>query len=441
MALLASLSRQLENPTLNLDQRAELRCQYARELEDQGEYENARKALGELWQRIGEHPVIEGLGRSTAGEVLLRAGVLTGYIGDKQQIEDSQETAKNLISESISIFESLRYVKRLLEAQDELALCYWREGRYDDARIILKGVLAQLPTDSALKAKSVLRWATVERGAGQYQDALRILMNHASLFEKINNYAVKGSYHNALAVVFKNLGENMNAGKKRDEYIDRAFVEYAAASFHFEEAKHKPYLAHVENNLGFLYFKAGRLKEAHRHLDYARRLLVSLKDKGTIAQVDETRARVFLAQGKLRESERVIKGAVSILEKGGRLSLLAEALTTHGTVLARLGFYEQARSALQRALDLAQHAGAPHGTAQVELKRLTNRQLSSLGEEVRRYEHDLIKQTLDRAEGSVTQAARMLGISYQRLSYRIEKQHKDLILSRTPKKQRRKRKS
>jgi tetratricopeptide (TPR) repeat protein len=137
----------------------------------------------------------------------------------------------------------------------------------------------------------VLRWATVERGAGQYQDALRILMKHASLFERINNYTLKGGYHNALAVVYKNLGEHLSAGKKRDEYIDSAFVEYAAASYHFEMAEHKHYLANVQNNLGFLYFKAGRLKEAHKHLEYARRLLVSLKDKGTTAQVDETRAR------------------------------------------------------------------------------------------------------------------------------------------------------
>jgi tetratricopeptide (TPR) repeat protein len=438
MALLTSLARRLENSNLTRDQRAEVRCQYALQLTEKGEYESARKALGELWQRVGERPVIEGLEKSTAGEVLLRAGVLTGWIGDKQQIEDAQETAKNLISESISIFESLSYGKKILEAQDELALCYWREGRYEDARIILKDVLARLTTDSELKARAVLRLATVERGAGQYQDALRILINNALLFEKINSYLLKGSYHNALAVVYKNLGERLSKGKKRGEYIDRAFVEYAAASYHFELVEHKQYLANVENNLGFLYFKANRFKEAYEHLDRARRLLVSLKDKGTLAQVDETRARILIAQHRYREAERVIRTVITAMEKGGRLSLLAEALTTHGTVLAKLGYYEQARSSLQRAIDLAEQAGAPSEAAEVELKKITSYQLTPLNEDVRRHEHDLIKQALERTHGSVTQAARLLGISYQRLSYLIKTRHKDLLNIRTPIKRRRK---
>ena len=37
---------------------------------------------------------VKGLDQSTAAEVLLRAGVLTGLIGSKNQIADAQETAK-----------------------------------------------------------------------------------------------------------------------------------------------------------------------------------------------------------------------------------------------------------------------------------------------------------------------------------------------------------
>jgi hypothetical protein len=124
VALLTSLARQLEKASLTHDQRAAVRRQYAGWLIERGGYESARKALGELWQRVGERPVIEGLEKSTASEALLIAGVLTGWIGDKQQIEDAQESAKNLISQSISIFESLSYGKKILEAQAELALCY-----------------------------------------------------------------------------------------------------------------------------------------------------------------------------------------------------------------------------------------------------------------------------------------------------------------------------
>jgi hypothetical protein len=144
MTIQASLLRQLNNPNLSRDGQADLRCQTAKQFEERGNYEAAREAMGELWQGIGERPNIAGLERSIAGEVLLRAGVLTGWIGDKRQIENSQEMAKNLISQSIAVFESLSFPKKILEARIELSVCYWREGAYDDAGIAALTLLEEL---------------------------------------------------------------------------------------------------------------------------------------------------------------------------------------------------------------------------------------------------------------------------------------------------------
>jgi tetratricopeptide (TPR) repeat protein len=425
MDLQASLLRQLENKSLSLDQQAELRCQIAREYEDKGRYEAARHAIGELWQRIGEHPKIEGLERSTAAEVLLRAGVLTGLIGSCNQITGAQETAKNLISESISIFESTDYGKKILEAQNELALCYWREGRYDEARIILRSVLSRLTRDSELKARAIIRSAIVEFSAARYKDAERILTEAASLFEKVNSHLVKGSYHNQLAIIYQAFTE---AGQR--DYLDRTFIEYEAASFHFEEARHKSYQANVENNLGYIYFLAEGFKEAHRHLDHARRLMVSLKDRVHVARVDETRARVFLAQKKNAEAEKVAKSAVNVLEQSGHHSLV-EALITHGKALARLGNYSHACSILLRAIEISEEAGAMERAGEAALAIIKElgahlEEVQSLSaklplvKEIRRYEHDLIKQALISASGSVTNAAHLLHASHQYLACIID---------------------
>nr|MDQ3820985.1 tetratricopeptide repeat protein [Acidobacteriota bacterium] len=137
MSLQTSLLRQLENPRLSRNQRAMLCCQLGKEYEDTGQLEAARQAMGEFWQRIGERPQLEGLDQSAAAEVLLRAGSLTSCIGNKNQVTNAQETAKNLISQSISIFESLNDKKKVAEAQTDLARCYFKEGRYDEARVIL----------------------------------------------------------------------------------------------------------------------------------------------------------------------------------------------------------------------------------------------------------------------------------------------------------------
>lgn len=364
MSKLTSLLRHLENPALSPNRRAQLRCQLAKELEEAGNFEGARKAMGDLWQRVGERPNIEELDGYTAGEVMLRSGVLSGWLGSANQIEGAQETAKNLISESIRIYEALQDTKKVGEARIELAICYWREGAYDEAHAILQEVLSKLADeDSELKARAIIRSAIIEISRIHYSDALCILTDAAPLVLSSSNHALKGKYHGNMALTLRNLGE----GKYREDYVDRALIEYAAASFHFEQAGHTLFQAHTENNLGFLLFTIGRYDDAHSHLDSARRLFSGLKDPGSIAQVDETRARVLIAQQRFSDAERTARASVRTLEKGGQQSLLADALITHGTALARLGRYEESRFTFQRAIEVAHQAGALNIAGQAAL--------------------------------------------------------------------------
>lgn len=264
-----------------------------KQFENKGEYEEARKLLATYWRRIGEHPKLTDLDQYASAEVLLRAGVLTGILGGKNQIEDAQEKAKDLLSESHAIFEAQRNQKKVAEAQTELALCYWRTGEISEARDLLKEALSRLTIDSEIRAKAIIRLAIVERGASHHEKAFRILTKHGPVFDRIQNHTLKGSYHDTLG----NALEDLSVLKKRRDYVDRALIEYAASSYHFEQAEHRCYLASVENNLGMLYFRINRSDEAHVHLDRARYVFQSLKDVGSMAQVDETRACVFLQAG------------------------------------------------------------------------------------------------------------------------------------------------
>src|SRR5687768_220349 len=108
MALVNQKLHQIADPNLTDNERAQLRCQLAKELEETGNYESAREAMGELWTRTGERPLYEELDEVTAAEVILRVGVLTGWIGSSKQFEGSQELAKNLISESVKRFGDLQ---------------------------------------------------------------------------------------------------------------------------------------------------------------------------------------------------------------------------------------------------------------------------------------------------------------------------------------------
>src|SRR6266704_1807638 len=120
----------------SLSDRAKHLSQLAKCLIDEGEYEAARATLIELWPSQEKPPILEGLDASAKAEVLLRVGVLAGWIGAADQTPGSQENAKDLISQSIKIFDELGATDEAAEARTDLAYCYWREGGFDEGRII-----------------------------------------------------------------------------------------------------------------------------------------------------------------------------------------------------------------------------------------------------------------------------------------------------------------
>lgn len=77
---------QHDTATANSSERARVVCARAKELEEAGKFEDARLALSEFWQRIGDRPEVEGLDGAVRAEVLLRVGALSGWIGSARQI-------------------------------------------------------------------------------------------------------------------------------------------------------------------------------------------------------------------------------------------------------------------------------------------------------------------------------------------------------------------
>lgn len=119
--------------------------------------------------------------------------------------------------------------------------------------------------------------------------------------------------------------------------------------------------------------------------------------------------------------------------------------------MARLGYYSTALATFRRAIDLSKQIGSVHRAAEVALtlfeelgdrvavveksKPVSGRKLSA---ERKSLEHDLIKHALDVAQGSITYAARSLGMSHETLNYMLHTRHRDLLTKRTPARRRKK---
>jgi len=478
-------SPKLDTAHLNANDEALLRCKTALEQKDRGDYPGAQETLRPLWKGVGERPKTTGLEPPVVAEVLLCVGILTSWIGSKNQIRDSQELAKNLITQSMTYFESSRDVTKVAVAQSEIAYCYWREGSLNEARSWLHEALNKLTFEGAARARALLKLTTVEWTAGQFRGALELLDVNESLFRKITNPTIKGGYHTELAIIHRNLATMEN----RREYFRRAINEYREAERQFRLAHNQIFRADVINNVGFLLFKLGHYKEAHKYLNEARRLTVRFKNKTHTAQIDESRAQVLNAEGKSVEAERIARRAVSALKQSGHFCMMAEALITHGVALARLGRTENARFVFRQAVEAAidvnalNVAGLAALTLIEEIQELSPdiiqasyrqarewlansqspdiklrladvacRVLDSINTEfsadeateillnepgglraqLEKHERVVIKRALDEVNGRVTHAASLLEMRYQSLAYIIERRHPDLLKKRTP---------
>jgi tetratricopeptide (TPR) repeat protein len=486
MTLADERLKELDSPLLTGDEELLLRCRVAGDLIHKGQYEAGREALGRLWPGIGQRPQVDDLPPALEAEVLLQCGTLTHLLGNVRNVAGAQERAKDMLSEAARKFRSQGMLSKVSETQYELAMCYWWLGQHDEARVVLQESLRPLAdADVELKAKILIRRTIVELWENRYHEALGILKEAEPVFASAND-ALKGRWHGQRAIVFMKLA----TAEGRPDYADSAIIDFTAAIYHYEQAKHERYCALNLNNLAFLLYKLGRYNEAHEHLDGAQLIFTKLKDPGNLAQVDETRARVLVAERKYREADRIIAGVIKTFEAGGESAMLADALTVQGVVWARLGGSEGSVNILKRAMEVAQQSGALTQAGQAALtlieehgatRRVSESELSSVyqranellkdtqdAEDVRRLracaltvvkrlsgtqmqgksfsfygavhelEARLIEQALELEGGSITRAARRLGLKRQTFSHMLTMRHKNLFEKRTPPETRRK---
>jgi tetratricopeptide (TPR) repeat protein len=488
-ALVKVLRLQLADQHLDQQQRILLRCQLAKELEASGEFEQACGALADGWRGVGVRPPVEDIEAQGRAELLMRVGALTGRFGKGKGIEGAQESAIDLISEAARTFEELGQPEKVAEAWTEIGFCYWQKGTYQEARIALDNALLLLgDARGEVWAMAVVRKALVENSAERHFDAYQLLREHGNALLANESDQIRGQYHitfaNILFYLSRNEAQSRAALGETEEqsFANRAFVEYAAAAFHFEQAGHSRHAARVLNNTGYLLMTRARFDEAHESLDRARAIFRDLEELSSVAQVDETRACVYLAQGKESEAARAASGAVAALARGDDAGQLAQALITQGRALARLERFTEAKETLERgratalACDDLEEAGQACLTIIEEMAdvlaayevwslyeqadellresqrpetinrlracarttlKIGRRALRTdledgwtgcnLADEVGRYEGELIRQALAAEGGSITRAARRLGATHQALRNIINGRQRHLL--------------
>jgi TolB-like protein len=341
---------QLAEPTPS--EQVQVFCAIAREQIDAGNYEAACAVL-ERWWTLGAWPRLDELSSPSSADLLLTCGTITGWVASARQVPMGQKHAEELLNGSIAIFEQLGLKTRAAEGRIELATCYWREGMSDLARSTLLVALEGLPEEACeIRSVGLVRLALIERTAGRLENAHARLTEAAGLMELTGPW-VSARYHQELATTLKNIAISEPQGAPFDQVIEH----YQQALYEFEAIGNHRYVAAVENNYGNLLSILHRVEEAEEHLMNARKLFEAFVDRVRRAQVDETLAKLHLDANRLDLAEQAVGFAVETLETGGEESLLAEALTTQGVVLCRMGRHQEAKRVLENAYRVAERCG------------------------------------------------------------------------------------
>jgi len=343
-------------------ERVEACCVIAREKLEIGDYSSGVTALQQWWT-LGNWPSHRGLTDSATAELLLTAGTLSAWMATTQQVNGGQKPAEAMLSGAIILFERMDNKVRASEARIELACSYFWQGLFDLAKLTLHSSLEDLSdAETELRCVAFIRLALVEHHAGRLQEALRLLSVASRLSDSQRPW-IKGRFHLEFATTLKDLG----VGEGHTKYSNRCLTHYREALAAFEALGNSRYVAIVENNLGYLLLTLRRFNEAEIHLLRARSLFQEFGDQVRRAQVDETIAQLRIGCGQYELADEAIKMAVTTLEGTSDDALLAEALTTQGLIMCRLGRRQEAKPVLERARRVAERCGDREGAGRALL--------------------------------------------------------------------------
>lgn len=312
-------------------------------LERSGRYEEALAELEPIWEDSNAFPDVDGFAPRTAAEIILRCGALVGFLGHNEQIPNSQEKSKNLLSDARRRFQEIYDSEKIVECENYLALAYCRTGELVEAEVWIEEALSHdINTNCDAWIYSNLTKSLIFLKGGKYKEIVKALLPLEEKFLKFGNYFLLGSFCTNLSIACKELGKISESLK----YLE------LARKYH-QKSGHQIYLGTVENNLSQLYKIQNRFDEAHRAIDSATRIFRKLKDCAREGFSLDTKANIFRAEGKYSKALETIEKAAFILSKGENAAFLVETYFSKAKIFLCMENFTSAFMSLSDAVQIA----------------------------------------------------------------------------------------
>lgn len=312
-------------------------------LERQGRYAEAVHELRSIWKDKSLFPDTDGLSNAEEAEVLLRCGSLLGFLGHNDQIPNSQEHSKNLITEAHQRFLEIYDLEKVAECENYLALAYWRCGEVSEAEFWVDEALSKpLPNSSFARIYSVITKSGNLLSERKYEEMLILLDAEKDPCLEFGDDCLKADFHNQYGLALKNLGKFSLAV----EFLEKA-------KEHHKKTGHRTYLGSIENNIAMIYKSLRDFENAHAAIDRSLAIQDELRAYERFGFSLDTKALIFLDEGKVKKALDTVDEAIQVLKKGENFEYLIETLSTKMEVLIRMNRFGLAALILSEAINLA----------------------------------------------------------------------------------------
>ena len=194
---------------------------------------------------------------------------------------------------------------------------------------------------------------------GDLEKAEKILQAAEHLTEKVPKITVIVTTNLALGLL------RLEQGKEQEA---RTHFEKSVDAFRNWEFTTEP-LLHVETllHLTSLYAKSGRLEEARKTSDWAKRLAETLRSDAGLAMAWQAEASLLIASNNSKEAEEAYLKSLELWEKAGWPYYYAKALVACSEAIAQTD-PEESRKRLMQAVEIFRKLGAKRNLEKAEAK-------------------------------------------------------------------------
>jgi hypothetical protein len=297
-------------------------------LERKGEYLIALESIREFWTDFNKTPDYLELEKTELAELFLRTGALIGFVGSLQQIPNSQEQSKNLLTNAREIYHSLFNFEKTAECENYLALAYWRMSAYSDAESWAYNSFSyNISEKSFTRLHTYIIQSLIQLSQKKYEDVIKTLKPLEMNFLENDDALLIGWFLMNLGLAFKNTEQN-----------NKAIVYLLKARIALQESQNLTFLGAVENNLAQIYRIQKDFVKAHNFIDS---VLSTVNDRRCKAVFLDTKALIYFDEEKYAEALETIEQSVRLLH-GEDYNFLIDVNTTKIKILLALDKFNEA---------------------------------------------------------------------------------------------------